>query len=365
MRYAVTKVRALFISLLHLVLRRRLASAIVVIYTGFVFLVAYNIACRPPVRIGILPVVESFTFLDELSLRQIPTNERTVIAIGSGITSVGVANVTVSNIAEKFVFLWKLLPSFYLTASPGFNYAMYLAYDDNDKVFNDAKYSEAFTSAFVKVSRRLAVPTFNVSLKLIRCRHHGNPAWAQNDAMLEAYLDGAEYFHRINDDTVMQSPGWTEAYISALSGFSPPRVGAVGPVHSGAGEGEIDILTYDFVHRTHIDIFGFYYPREFGGWFGDTWITDVYMPRHAAKLRGIRVMHTDDMGTRYERRAELRKTVAAVVDRGQEILDRYVCVTCCVTGHLPILDFVASMSTPICLRHWHCISLFLTFLLVV
>ena len=39
--------------------------------------------------------------------------------------------------------------------------------------------------------------------------------------------------------------------------------------------GNIAILTHDFVHRTHVDIFGFYYPRVFTDWFADDWITGI------------------------------------------------------------------------------------------
>lgn len=37
----------------------------------------------------------------------------------------------------------------------------------------------------------------------IRCNHNGRPALAQNDAMVSAYLDGADYFYRVNDDTML------------------------------------------------------------------------------------------------------------------------------------------------------------------
>ena len=38
-----------------------------------------------------------------------------------------------------------------------------------------------------------------------------------------------------------------------MQSFDPPNIGVVGPKHRGGNEG---ILTYDFVHRIHIDIFG-------------------------------------------------------------------------------------------------------------
>jgi hypothetical protein len=64
--------------------------------------------------------------------------------------------------------------------------------------------------------------------------------------------------HRVNDDTDMQAGGWTEAFIEVLGKYNPPNVGVVGPKHSGGNEA---ILTYDFTHKTHIEIFGFHYPR--------------------------------------------------------------------------------------------------------
>ena len=51
---------------------------------------------------------------------------------------------------------------------------------------------------------------------------------------------------QVNDDTLLQSPGWTERYIHALNEFDPPLVGVVGPEHGG---GKLNILAYDFVHR--------------------------------------------------------------------------------------------------------------------
>ena len=64
--------------------------------------------------------------------------------------------------------------------------------------------------------------------------------------------------YRVNDDTEMETPGWLDAFISVLSSYKPINVGVVGPMHSG---GNVAILTYDFTHKTHIEVFGFHYPR--------------------------------------------------------------------------------------------------------
>ena len=101
-------------------------------------------------------------------------------------------------------------------------------------------------------------------VELVHCNHNGKPAWAQNDAMMEAYIDGMDYSYRINDDTILETPGWTEKYINSLESMKPPNVGVVGPNHSG---GSLNILTYDFTSSKHIDIFGCHYPNLFTDWY--------------------------------------------------------------------------------------------------
>ena len=79
----------------------------------------------------------------------------------------------------------------------------------------------------------------------------------------------------VNYDTLMQTANWTARFIQELAKFSPPNVGLVGPKHSG---GNTAILTYNFVHRTHIDIFKTFYPPDFTDWWADRWISDLYKP---------------------------------------------------------------------------------------
>jgi len=57
------------------------------------------------------------------------------VAIGLGITSNGVKDATVSNIAQTFQLFHTFLPTFCTTASRGYNYWFYLAYDFSDPLF--------------------------------------------------------------------------------------------------------------------------------------------------------------------------------------------------------------------------------------
>ena len=117
-------------------------------------------------------------------------------------------------------------------------------------------------------------------IKLVQCKHNGKPAWAQNDAMMEAYLDGMDYGYRINDDTLLQTTGWTEKFIGALESLDPPNIGVVGPTHS---RGNMNILTYDFTSMKHIDIFGYHYPKLFTDWFAGNFNHIKWAERKSAK----------------------------------------------------------------------------------
>ena len=62
------------------------------------------------------------------------------------------------------------------------------------------------------------------------------------------------------------------SHVRVLGSFSPPNVGVVGPL---CAEGNTLIMTHDFVHRTHLEIFEHYYPPVFSDWWMDDWISKV------------------------------------------------------------------------------------------
>lgn len=76
-----------------------------------------------------------------------------------------------------------------------------------------------------------------------------------------AYRDGAMYFYRINDDTEILT-NWPKVFVKAIHSLSYPY-GVVGPI---CRQGNNQILTHDFVHREHMEIFEMnYYPPELTG----------------------------------------------------------------------------------------------------
>ena len=249
------------------------------------------------------------------------TKAKPLIAVGSGITSRKLSNVSEKNIGEKFQFFRTFLPTFCHTASPPFVYKFYLAYDRIDQVFINERLRDAFQREFhaAVASGSCRDRCIIANLSMVECHYAGKPTWAQNDAMLEAYLDDVDYFYRVNDDTRMLTGGWTEKFISTLENYDPPRVGVVGPKHTG---GNVGILTYDFVHRTHVDIFGFYYPHVFTDWWGDTWITRVYKPNRSTKLQEVHLAHTLGLGQRYVVRYEVQRHLGIQLAHDIAVINR-------------------------------------------
>ena len=64
-------------------------------------------------------------------------------------------------------------------------------------------------------------------------------------------------------------------------------------------QGNTAILTYDYVHRTHWEVFGFQYPPILKNWWCDDWITRVYGGARTKKLPKQEVKHLIS-GTRYQ-----------------------------------------------------------------
>ena len=197
---------------------------------------------------------------------------------------------------SECLFFKRLLPSFCKSASPNLIYIFFIGYDFNDTFFIKEENQKTFFKTFDSIENRTCNGNSDVQLRFVRCNHNGQPAPAQNYALMAAYAARMDYLYMVNDDTVLKTRDWTPRFIEELAKFTPPNVGAAGPHHLGGNSG---ILTYNFVHRTHVDIFNTFYPRNFTDWYADNWISMVYLPNNVLKLSDIILIHTGELGTRY------------------------------------------------------------------
>jgi hypothetical protein len=108
----------------------------------------------------------------------------------------------------------------------------------------------------------------------------GAPSQVVSQLMLTAYETGYDYFYQVNDDTQIVSPNWALQFINALK-YNPvaSNVGVTGPLDTHNDK----IFTHSFVHRTHIEIFGYYFPPSFKNWWSDDWISTVYGTTHTKR----------------------------------------------------------------------------------
>ena len=236
------------------------------------------------------------------------------IGIGCAITTRNIANTTMLGTRQPFFI--RLLPTFCDTASPGYNYTFYVAYDYNDHILVTPTGRAEFLKLFDSVIKSHCEKDIPVYRQLLMCNHTKQPARAQNDALMAAYHANMDYLYMVNDDTHMMTTYWTEQLINQLAQFHPPNVGLVGPVYR---EGNKHDLTYNFVHRTHVDIFKCFYPPMFKDWYADSWISRVYKPNNVVKVPTVRISHTMEMGTRYNHSRELRKWLDPLIVRYQQL----------------------------------------------
>ena len=126
----------------------------------------------------------------------------------------------------------------------------------------------------------------------LRLKHfddtRGAPSQVVSRMALDAVRDGADYLYQLNDDTILVSKGWPETLIGALAGSDlRPNLGVAGPLDTNNAR----ILTHAFVHRTHVELFGCFFPVAFKNWWSDDWISAVYGSSATFARRDVVVTH--------------------------------------------------------------------------
>jgi len=158
--------------------------------------------------------------------------------------------------------LYKTLKSFQLTLCKEHTYVFYIGYDKDDPFYREHAYDTEWS-----LSQEPPLDFCFVSLTIEK----GWLTRMWNQLAKKAYDEGCDYFYQCGDDITFTKKGWVSASIAALGDKFP--VGITGPRNLN---GNINILTQAFAHRTHIDIFGWFFPEEIKNWYCDDWINGIY-----------------------------------------------------------------------------------------
>jgi hypothetical protein len=194
-------------------------------------------------------------------------------------------NLNIESIEDLALFK-TLLPSIRDTAESGYEYWVYLGYDIGDEFFDHTIIIDNMISWYQenmikglrdrKIHTRFFVERFE--------NPEPKPGPAFNYLTHLAYIDGATYIYRVNDDTKFIDE-WSSEFINKLQSWGEPY-GAVGP---RCDQGNTMILTHDFTHRLHHEIFPLHYPSTLNDWWMDDWISRVYGRRRTARLHHVAV----------------------------------------------------------------------------
>lgn len=126
-------------------------------------------------------------------------------------------------------FAWSCFPSAVASlvhfTDAGYDVAFYVGYDAEDTVWNTNMARRSIVQILqahvdsVFATHRNATE-IGMSLRTVRCQSTSMVA-ATNCIVSQVYNDGAEYWYRVNDDTVFQTGDWIRGFNTALATFEP------------------------------------------------------------------------------------------------------------------------------------------------
>lgn len=170
-------------------------------------------------------------------------------------------------LSSKDSLLYQTILSFKNTTNDNFEYKFFVGHDIDDTFYNNT----ANLSFYEKQDVNIEFIQLDVE------KGHVTKMW--NILAMRAYNDGFDYLYACGDDILFNKMGWVDNCIDLL--LKNNNIGLTGPLTIN---GNNRILTQCFVHRTHIDIFNFFYPEEIKNWYCDNWINDVYGKSMTFKL---------------------------------------------------------------------------------
>lgn len=189
------------------------------------------------------------------------------------------------------------------------------------KIFLGSDHDDEF---FTREDVKIDMLSFSIDTELEYYNDtSNNPVRVWNHLFRKAYDEGFDYFYQLGDDIEIITKNSIGQFINALQELK--NIGVVGPIDKNLTNHRFhsQLLTQSFVHRTHMDIFGFYYPHEFTNWYCDNWIQGVYGPHRKRIFKEIFVCNSG-RGERYEIKRVPRMEYVKFVERDKQILNNYI-----------------------------------------
>jgi hypothetical protein len=203
--------------------------------------------------------------IDRSELASLRDSRLPVVGLGVPTTSKGL------NWSEKHVLMRALLPSLAATLTrtelKRFKIAVLIGFDEGDLLFEDAGRRSQMRRQMAKLLPKQA------SIVFLRLRPLKRVALAWSMIFALAHRYNVTWLYQVNDDLTMETAGWLTAFTEQLGALD--NLGVAGPSDS-FNDFRCSLLTQSFVHRRHLDVFGFFYPLEIRDWKSDRWMSFVY-----------------------------------------------------------------------------------------
>lgn len=169
-------------------------------------------------------------------------------------------------------YLYQLtLKTFLLTFDKEHSYIFYVGIDKDDRIFDNETQKREITR-FSKVYP-------NIEFKFITMENitKGYVTLMWNKLFEYAYKSDCDYFYQCGDDMEFRTKGWINDCIKVLREHND--IGIAGPINNNNR-----ILTQSFVSRKHMEIFGWFFPKEIKNWCCDDWMNMVYYQKYLYPL---------------------------------------------------------------------------------
>lgn len=158
--------------------------------------------------------------------------------------------------------IFSSLASFYKTKSTGYKYKFFIGHDHDDPFYtNKVKMiiSDEYTTPYIDIE------FFSLNVE----KGHVTKMW--NILANHALAWGADYIYQCGDDISYSEQGWLDECVKTLTLHK--NLGLSGPKNIN---GNTRILTQSFVHRSHVEKLGYFFPEEIKNWYCDDWINGIY-----------------------------------------------------------------------------------------
>ena len=183
----------------------------------------------------------------------------------------------------------------------------FVGYDHDDKVWQKVDERMKCNATFTKF--KIEWTAFGDEVK-------GKPTWIWSDLGSFAVSEGFDYLKILGDDIRLpRDTGWLSCFVNKLK-----KNGNIGWV---AGWSNNDAIPTQFlIHKTHLEIFEFVYPKEIPNWGCDDFMYQVYPEKFGVWLKSYPLLNVGG-SPRYDVQFS-EKYVKAIVRRYKPKLNRFL-----------------------------------------